>query len=295
MDGWISLHRVLLRKPIWRQSTPEQKVILITLLLMANHERYEWEWMGKKYTVEQGQFITSLESIKQSAGKGVSIQNIRSSLSRFKKFEFLTDEPTKTGRMITICNWGSYQTDLVLPNKEANKEVTKTQQRGNKEVTSNNNDNNEIIKRSTNVLPCETEFHAEIIDYEKLISFFNSETKTVFGEVKYPISETRKKMISARIKEHGKSGFSSVIRKAYSSNFLKGENNRGFVATLDWLIKPTNFEKVLSGNYDNKTTGKNGKNGHTGIPDDELLEAIRSGTARAAADIAEREGRNIYQ
>ncbi|MCA5964224.1 hypothetical protein LC724_33295 [Blautia sp. RD014234] len=35
--GWIKIHRELLDKPIWQLSTPEQKSILITLLLMANH------------------------------------------------------------------------------------------------------------------------------------------------------------------------------------------------------------------------------------------------------------------
>ena len=35
--GWIVLHRKLLDKPIWFESTAEQKVILITLLLMAKY------------------------------------------------------------------------------------------------------------------------------------------------------------------------------------------------------------------------------------------------------------------
>lgn len=39
MQGWIKLHRELLDKPIWTESTPEQKTILITLLMMANHTK----------------------------------------------------------------------------------------------------------------------------------------------------------------------------------------------------------------------------------------------------------------
>ena len=34
-QGWIKLHRGLLEKPIWTAATPEQKVLLITLLMMA--------------------------------------------------------------------------------------------------------------------------------------------------------------------------------------------------------------------------------------------------------------------
>jgi len=141
--GWIKVHRILLNKPIWLKSTPEQKTILITLLMLANHDESEWEWMGNKFKVEPGQFITSLESIKLYCGKGITIQNIRSALKRFEKLEFLTNKSTKTGRMITICNWDSYQITKDEHNNEANKQVTKTQQRGNKEVTTNKNNKKE--------------------------------------------------------------------------------------------------------------------------------------------------------
>lgn len=142
-QGWVKLFRKLIDKPIWLKSTPEQKTILITLLLMASHKEQEWEWNGKKFMTESGQFITSLDSIVKKCGKGISIQNVRSALERFKKLEFLTNESTKTGRLITIVNWGLYQDENKESNKGINKEVTKTQQRGNKEVTPNKNDKND--------------------------------------------------------------------------------------------------------------------------------------------------------
>jgi hypothetical protein len=137
-NGWIKLHRSLKDKAIWKCSTPEQKTILITLLLMANHKPKEWEWRGKKFMCHPGQFITSLDSIKKEAGKGISVQGIRSSLQRFEKYEFLTNESTKTGRLVTIINWESYQSHK--KNQQSN------QQRGNKEVTTNKNDKNVRIK-----------------------------------------------------------------------------------------------------------------------------------------------------
>lgn len=93
---------------------------------------------------------------------------------------------------------------------------------------------------------------SENINYEKLVAYFNSTTKGVFGMVQLPISDARKTSIRARIREHGKEAFIAVIAKAMASDFLKGQNQRGFKATFDWLIKPTNFEKVLSGNFDNR-------------------------------------------
>lgn len=152
-EGWIKLYRCLFNKAIWQNSTPEHKVILITLLGMANHKGKEWEWKGKQFKAEPGMLVTSLDSICTMCGKGISIQNVRSALNKFEKYEFLTQEVTKTGRLITIVNWGIYQGVIEEGNKDTNKEVTndqqstnkevtKSQQTGNKEVTTNKNDKN---------------------------------------------------------------------------------------------------------------------------------------------------------
>lgn len=142
-QGWISVHRKLIQKPIWLNSTPEQKTILITLLLMANHEEREWEWKGQKYTVQPGQMITSLNSIVEKCGKGITTQNVRTALVRFEKLNFLTNESTKQNRLITIVNYTKYQGVENEPNKGPNNQLTNDQQRPNNQLTTNNNDNND--------------------------------------------------------------------------------------------------------------------------------------------------------
>jgi hypothetical protein len=133
--GYYYLWRELYSKPIWLNSTPQQKVVLITLLGMANFNGKEWEWKGEKYKAEKGQMVTSLESIAENCGKGISIQNVRTALVRFEKLEFLTNESTKTGRLITIANWEVYQAKEKEPNKEDNIDLTDDQQRPNKDLT----------------------------------------------------------------------------------------------------------------------------------------------------------------
>lgn len=156
MAGWTKLHRDLLNKSIWQLSTPEQKTVLVTLLLMANHEERNWEWNGEKYCCKPGQFITSLEKIVENCGKGITIQNVRTALKRFEKLEFLTNESTKHGRLITIVNWGFYQSDGNKTNKEANKELTDSQQTANKELTPNKNEKNDKNEKNINTM-CNTE------------------------------------------------------------------------------------------------------------------------------------------
>jgi len=136
MEGYIKLYRELIKKPIWLNSTPEQKTILITLLLMANHNSNSWEWNCEKFIVSPGQFITSVDSIKKNCGKGVSEQNIKTSLKRFQKLEFLTNKSTKMGRIITIINWSSYQPD----NKKLTNELTIGSPTTNQRLTTNKNE-----------------------------------------------------------------------------------------------------------------------------------------------------------
>ena len=172
--GWIKLHRELLLHPIWQNSTPEQKTVLVALLCMANHKQNKWEWMGKEYDVQAGQFITSLDSIVKACGKGVTIQNVRTAINRFERFGFLTNESTKTGRLITIENWHKWQTLDDQPNKASNRKTTDNQQRPNKELTPNKNVENEkkdiveIVSHLNEV--CGTNYGTGTKETQRLIS-----------------------------------------------------------------------------------------------------------------------------
>ncbi len=97
------------------------------------------------------------------------------------------------------------------------------------------------------------------IDYKEFVQFFNNQTKGKFGMVRHPLSEKRRKFIRARAREHGKESLAEVIKKASASDFMSGQNRGGWTPTFDWLFLPTNFEKVLSGNYDNKEAKENAK------------------------------------
>lgn len=139
MGGWIKVYRELLRKPIWKKSTPEQCKILMTILLMANHEEKQWEWQGEKFNVKRGQFITSIDNIVGECGSGISQKNVRTALAKFERLGFLANQSTKTGRLITIVNWDIYQNV-----EEDNKgEMAEKGQRTGKEVATNKNDKND--------------------------------------------------------------------------------------------------------------------------------------------------------
>jgi hypothetical protein len=248
--GWIKLHRALLDKTIWQNSTPEQKTILITLLLMANHEPNQWEWKGKKYIVKSGEFITSLEKIVAKCGKGITTQNVRSALKRFEKLQFLTNESTKQNRLIKIENWSLYQDEENQPNKATNKEVTNDQQRPNKEVTTNKNDKND--KNDKNI------FNNLSIDklFVPLIQKWNELPDTISKISTMKKDTQRYKMLTQRINEYGADKVLEAIEQIKRSSFLLGKNDRGWTITFEWFVKPNNFIKVLEGNYIDKKINK---------------------------------------
>lgn len=66
------------------------------------------------------------------------------------------------------------------------------------------------------------------------------------------LSEKRKKAIKARLNTYTVEDFQRLFEMAESSSFLKGQNNRNWSATFDWLIQDGNMTKVLDGNYADK-------------------------------------------
>ena len=84
------------------------------------------------------------------------------------------------------------------------------------------------------------------------------------------LSDSIKTDLLESIDKYGLDKFDLLFKKAEASSFLKGENDRNWVATFDWLIKADNIAKVLNGNFDNK---KKAKHKNSAI-DEELLEKM---------------------
>jgi len=142
MDGWIKLHRKVMKSPMYRQLNSKQRDVMMTILLLANHESNTWEFRGEVYEVQPGQFITSLDSLKENCASDVTTQNIRTALLKLEKHGFLTNESTKKNRLITVVNWGLYQGCGDTTNKEINRQPTNSQQTANNQLTTNKNDKN---------------------------------------------------------------------------------------------------------------------------------------------------------
>ena len=66
------------------------------------------------------------------------------------------------------------------------------------------------------------------------------------------LNGSRETHLKERIRENGLETVLEAIDHISKSDFLQGKNSRGWTITFDWFVNPTNFQKVLEGNYDRK-------------------------------------------
>lgn len=88
----------------------------------------------------------------------------------------------------------------------------------------------------------------------KVAKYFNEQMQGRQVKKIVRLNQSRMSKVLARTKEYGREAVAQVIVKTANSNFLNGDNNRGFLATFDWIFRPTNFPKIYEGNYDNRTS-----------------------------------------
>jgi hypothetical protein len=62
----------------------------------------------------------------------------------------------------------------------------------------------------------------------------------------------RYKCLRARLREYGKDAVLEAIENIKTSDFLQGKVKNDWIITFDWFVKPSNFPKVLEGNYNRR-------------------------------------------
>ena len=88
--------------------------------------------------------------------------------------------------------------------------------------------------------------------------------------ISYPkiktIDGNRKTAVGARWRTYKSlDTFEELFTIAESTPFLKGENDRNWSADFDWMMKPTNFSKILEHKYDDRSPGETKLTGALGV------------------------------
>jgi len=242
-DGWISIHRSITENWIWDEKPFDRRSAWIDLLMMVNHTDTKIMFDGSLVEVKRGQRITSIR--KLSDRWGWSTTKTTKFLTMLEADEMITLKKDTKKTLVTIVKYSVYQ-------DSENKKVTQKIHRSNTEVTqknTNNNDNtennddNDILSNGNPVNVC-----------DEVKNFFNS-IAVDLPSIK-AMSDKRKKMINARVKEYGIDQVKEAFTIAQASDYLKGKNDREWKASFDWIMDPNNFIKVIEGNYSRNGNGK---------------------------------------
>lgn len=140
--GFIRLNRQLTE---WEWFDNSQMVhIWIYFLLKANYQDCKWRGID----IPRGSFVTSLDAICKDTG--LSLQNVRTCISRLKSTGEITIKVTNRFSIVTVCKYDEYNPIENETNKQTNKpannQLTSKQQATNKQLTTDNNINNIINK-----------------------------------------------------------------------------------------------------------------------------------------------------
>lgn len=119
MNGFIKLERKLLEWEWWNDHNTTR--LFIYLLLTVNWEDKKWQGT----IIKRGSIVTSYYHL--SINTGISIQSIRTSLTRLKSTQELTIKTTNKYTHISINNYEQYQ--------QITSKLTNNQQTTNKQLT----------------------------------------------------------------------------------------------------------------------------------------------------------------
>ena len=88
------------------------------------------------------------------------------------------------------------------------------------------------------------------------------------------IDGNRKKAVGARWRTYKSlEVFKELFEIAESSTFLKGENVRNWSADFDWMMRPTNFSKIMEHKYDDRNNQESGEEFQNSKANYDALEA----------------------
>ena len=254
----------------WYDQTSMVRLFL-HILLKANYEDKKWHGV----VIKRGQLVTSFANL--SAETGLSLQVIRSCLDKLQRTGEVNKQSTSQYTIITVCKYADYQQCEDAEQQTNNKQITSEQQASNNRATNEQQQHKNIRKKEyKNIYTLSNERESDavasepkkaskdVVDFAGLISFFNramEQAKAIIPRCQ-SCEGKRREFVRARIREHGMDKVYEMITKASESDFLNGKNERGWIADFTWLFRPSNFQKVLEGNYDNRTNNYNETNNH---------------------------------
>lgn len=252
--GWIKLSRKLLQSKYYLGEKFTRAMCWIDLLLLAEwrNERSFFH-RGIEVVVKRGQVAISLDDLHKRWQ--LSVNTVRSRLSEMKKDGRIELETNNVISKITILNYEKYQgvdyapdTDTMSENTDVEIHIQSPLQ---KDEPTRAPQEQIHTEHSVPDLPATQQ--KPQVNCAFVLKLYHHICQSLPKVIK--LSDKRKSKIRIRFEEMGQDYqvMQEVFEKAEASNFLRGDNNRGWHADFDWIFtNGQNWVKILEGKYDNK-------------------------------------------
>mgnify|MGYP000920879898 CR=1 FL=1 len=90
------------------------------------------------------------------------------------------------------------------------------------------------------------------VPYSEIMDLYNQHCQQLPQAIK--LTDSRRRAIRARWRTCSDlAAWAEYFQRAAASDFLRGQNDRGWRADFDWLLSEANGVKVMEGRYDNRT------------------------------------------
>lgn len=265
MNGHLNIHRKIDEHPLLGANHSARHFFL-DILRWAAWKDTIFDVKGRPVTIKRGQLMMSRAQLSERTG--LSEQNIRTLISHLQNYGIvkITQEHKRSATIITICNYDLYQSPEPRSNQQANQEPTKSQPVNEEDKEKKDRVTNVTLvnEQSTDCSLTLTSDEEDLLGEQvklgrskpqpiaEAFNRYNQMAERCGLQQASSLSPKRRTSIGARLREHGLDGWDRMLSMVERSAFLRGQiENKEFRATLDWLIKPTNFVKVFEGNYGN--------------------------------------------
>ena len=225
--------------------------------------------LSKSYLINQGiegesAFNTMWNELKEKGYlKQYRIRSYKNSNGFIYEYELLDKPDLTTPYLINIKIDGSQGTvhNRKASNSEDGEKSTLSKNKNldfvppqfytlyNSHNIQNLGDNNNTDNNNTNIKYKE-EYKEEKIDCQEVADAFNETCVSLPRVLK--LTNKRKKAINSILKKYSLEELKNIFKKVEDSSFLNGNSDKWSGATFDWLLKESNFIKVMEGNYDDK-------------------------------------------
>lgn len=174
------------------------------------------------------------------------LNTVRLALKTFSDFGMIE----LFNNVVTIPNWNKHQTlDSYEKKKERDRLYQAERRKKQKLLLNPKESSDNKTTQSFDVVVSDIDIEEDKdIDIEVIDKIINSWNSLGLNKL-ISIKNKRYKALKQRINEFTLDKIFEAIENINKSSFLKGENDRNWSITFDWLMKPNNFIKVLEGNY----------------------------------------------